>query len=232
MTSSLTVASKNSSSSTASCCSCFSASNAISCCQWLKHDIWEYIDALDQVSCCQRLFPNRSKFVWRITSGGMPNRAVVEICTSAIHGWIQNLIRNKSVYDCYRQSLIFGKIKNSLTNTADVREFSKTSNFVMTISQEVSEIWKNVSYQIYRAEKNNMWTSVWKTKKNMILALKYAYILLMVSGTVSKTTPQAATHRNWLEYYYAHKWGSNDTDEPQNSLHIQGSCLQTHDPKE
>ena len=185
MTSSLTVASKNSSSSTASCCSCFSASNAISCCQWLKHDIWEYIDALDQVSCCQRLFPNRSKFVWRITSGGMPNRAVVKICTSAIHGWIQNLIRNKSVYDCYRQSLIFGKIKNSLTNTADVLEFSKTSNFVMAISQEVSEIWKNVSYQIYRAEKNNMWTSVWKTKKNMILALKYAYVLLMVSGTVT-----------------------------------------------
>ena len=140
MTSSLTVASKNSSSSSASCCSCFSASNAISCCQWLKHDIWEYIDALDQVSCCQRLYPNMSKFVWRITSSGMPNRAVIEICTSAIHGWIQNLIRNKSVYDCYCLFLILKKVQKTLTTTADILKISKTSNFVLAISREVSEI--------------------------------------------------------------------------------------------
>ena len=82
----------------------------------------------------------RSKLLCETTMGGMRNQVLARICTSAIYGSTQNLIRNKSVYDCYRQSLIFGKIKNPLTNTADVREFLKTSNFVMAISQEVSEI--------------------------------------------------------------------------------------------
>ena len=126
----------------------------------------------------RRGIPIRSKSLCETTRVGMRNHVLARIRTSAIYGWAQNSIRNKSVYDCYRQSLIFGKIKNSLTNTADVLEFSKTSNFVMAISQEVSEIWKNVSYQIHRAEKNNMWTSVWKTKKNMILGLNMSLFQL------------------------------------------------------
>ena len=55
----------------------------------------------------------RSKLLCETTMGGMRNQVLARICTSAIYGSTQNLIRNKSVYDCYRQSLIFGKIKKS-----------------------------------------------------------------------------------------------------------------------
>ena len=88
----------------------------------------------------QRGRTNQLKLLCETTRGGLRNHVLARICTRAIYGSTQNLIRSKSVYDCYRQSLIFRKIENPLTNTADVREFSKTSNFVLAISQEVSEI--------------------------------------------------------------------------------------------
>ena len=113
MTSALTNTSKTLILFIASTSSYIDATSAIHFSQLLQDDMESVLVHWSWVRATRRGTPIRSKLLCETTMCGMRNQVLARICTSAIYGSTQNLIRNKSVYDCYRQSLIFGKRKKS-----------------------------------------------------------------------------------------------------------------------